>query len=162
MAYSDGPRGIAGWLLVFLISRGLAIVLAPVQLIYVYITLGSWAAATGVFWHLFMVMQLISTGLVMLADGYLIWRFIRRRGWRSVRIGIALLWTGLFTPAVIGAISALIAGMRIQVSFTDPATLFAFGTGVVWSGYLLNSKRVANTYVRYGTVEEDGLARVFE
>ena len=163
MAYRDGPRGIGGWLVFFLMTVG---VFAPLRILFTAYGLFSdpqVAAAYGDRWPLLATTEVILIALNLAALAFLVWRFFMHRTWQSVRIGIAGIWlipiavTILETLAVtlIGGVSA--AALLTQMS-PDLAQMLIYST--VWTAYLLRSVRVANTYPREN--EEEELTEVFE
>jgi len=163
VAYSDGPRGIGGWTLVFLISRGLAICLAGLEFTNTYSIMrpSGWRSAPWLFAWL-----LGTTLMYVLADGYIVWRFIRYRNWRTVQLGLTLLWLLTASPWLLSLIRILSGGVWPPFAYSNrlivPSIILQFGITALWTVYFLRSKRVANTYFRYGEVDADNLTGVFE
>jgi hypothetical protein len=160
IAVAQGPRGIGGWLIVFLVARGLGIALSIVVIARISGLLS--IPRYGPLWRGFVITESIVPALLALGHSYLIWRFVRRRNWRTVRIGVTLLWAMTvlpWCPEIIGAFAS--HRLPIMRGETFPF-LLQFGTAAIWSTYLLRSKRVANTYLRYGPVDADELSTVFE
>lgn len=162
MAYSDGPRGIGGWLIFFLVLRVLGVMFTALSVFSVYLatTRTSFNPET-LKWVL---LQSFGIGaLIIGADLYMFCSFLWSHRWRTVQIGIVLL--GLqalprlpslrvfFYRAELGSVGAI---------FAITPVLVAVASAAIWSLYLLRSKRVANTYQRHGTVDRGELTGVFE
>lgn len=164
MAYSEGPRGIGGWLGFFLITLG---VIAPLRILLTAYGLFSdpqIAAAYGERWTMLVSVEAVLIVLNLGALGFLVWRFFAHRTWQTVRICVAGIWlipiviTVLETLAVT-LIGGVPAGPLITQMMPDMAKALVYAT--LWTAYLLRSVRVANTYPREDADEAE-LAEVFE
>jgi hypothetical protein len=164
MAYSDGPRGIGGWLAFFLITLG---VIAPLRIVITAYGLFSdpqIASAYGDRWAMLVPVEALLIVLNLGALAYLVWRFFARHTWQTVRICVAGIW---LIPIVITVLEMLAvtliggvpAGPLMTQMMPDMAKALVYAT--IWSAYLLRSVRVANTYPREGADEAE-LAEVFE
>ncbi|WP_423606533.1 DUF2569 family protein [Sphingomonas sp. MS122] len=163
MAYSDGPRGIGGWLGLFLLTLG---VFSPLRIFFTAYGLFSdpqVAAAYGDRWPLLATAEVILIVLNLAAIAFLLWRFFMHRNWQSVRIGIAGIWlipvgVTLLEIAAVSLIGGVPAGRLIAQMGPDMAQALIYS--IVWTAYLLRSVRVANTYPR--ELPGDALVEVFE
>jgi hypothetical protein len=168
MAYGEEPRVIGGWLVLFLVTRGSGIAIAAAQLYFACVGI-SYAAASGLadFPLHALAWPFVMPIFTAICDGYLIWRFLRRRNWRTVLIGIALLWA---MAAATPVLAALALAIRVadpyyvlsDIGFRPLHLLWFIASALIWTAYLLRSKRVANTYLRRGPVDAEDLPAVFE
>lgn len=155
MTHRDGPAGIGGWLLLFLILIGLVM-----PLIFAANLWASQDAAVAE--HLgpqrmraLMTFDASLLALRILLSWYVVLRLVFVRRWQSVRIAIAFLWLGLplllLVQAGLGHVFNWAAFDEMLVySISEAKPLLWLATGVVWTAYLLRSKRVARTYARPG------------
>ena len=164
MAYSDGPRGIGGWLGFFLITLG---VIGPLRILinaYGLFADPRIAAAYGDRWTMLAAAEAILIVLNLGALAFLVWRFFAHRTWQTVRICIAGIWllpivvTVLETLAVT-LVGGIAAGPLIAQMLPDMFQALIYAT--IWTAYLLRSVRVANTYPR-ADADEAALTQVFE
>ena len=151
----DGPKGVGGWLAFLII---ILTILSPIA------NIGMLAkefhdieAENPIMLHISAYVQYkwFSWGLVLIASavsvvaGYLLWK---KHEWKSVRLAIGALW-------IIGPFSIVLAGLYFYMSFgTEMLNGFikdTLGTfvkslfwSIVWTAYLLKSKRVGNTYTK--------------
>lgn len=163
MAYTDGPRGIGGWLAFFLVTLG---IFGPlVEIIGVIVQLGDpdIARAYGDRWP-----AVRSSAFALSTSGILIcWfiaaRFLLVRNWTTVRIGVGGLWllcllNVLVAPLLVSYFGAI--PFRALVSQMLPALVRPILYSTIWTAYLLRSRRVRNTYAD-PDADEAELARVF-
>lgn len=150
IATSDGgPSGISGVLAFFLITLG---ILGPLWIVAdtLYALGRPDFLAMRTFFPMLTIfifsVSAVSLGLRLFAA----WRFMKVRNWMTVQIGIAVLW-------LLAILNLLVAPLVISSTMGVPFTLLlqAMGPGallwsaaypVVWTAYLLMSKRVRNTY----------------
>lgn len=155
MTHRDGPAGIGGWLLLFLVLTGLVMpVLSAVSV---------WASQDpAVAEHLgpqrmraLMTFSWSLLALRVLLSWYVVLRLVFVRRWQSVRIAIAFLWLGLplllLVQAGLGHVFNWAAFDEMLVySIVEAKPLPWLAMGAIWTAYLLRSKRVARTYARPG------------
>jgi len=88
---------------------------------------------------------------------FLVYRLNRVENWTTVRLTIAGLWIiGVGTNAVHLAAVSLLADIPLDLLLAEGAVPFlrAIIFAIVWTSYLLLSRRVANTYRRGASSEE--------
>jgi hypothetical protein len=159
MADTQEVRGIGGWLAVFLAFRGVAIVLPFVQLYALYAAFLP-SQRNNPDLSRYLIQSAIPAVIFAACNGFIVWRFLRRRSWRTVQIGIALIWAMTVIPWLISLARGIIPG---RGPFGPGFILLLQIAGpVIWTAYLLRSKRVANTYDRHGRDEAPKLASIFE
>lgn len=164
MAYADGEReGVGGWLVFFLVTLGL---FTPLFAIGTALALSELAAAAfdpepfqgAIAWKWGFVA--VRCALVWFAVG----RFLFIRNWTTVQIGVISLWVLAayalaIDPVIVSPLTDLATGDLVAApglaSFIQP-----IGYAAIWTAYLLNSERVANTYRPRS--DDDGLAEPFE
>ena len=145
------PSGVGGWLALFLFSLCGFLIDALISIV---------SSSSGSWWRI--LRPLDADALHQLATavlcGLAVARFLCVRNWRTVRLGIVILW---LLPALqlahdvvawwhwTGELRAPGAGIVLFCAYS-----------VVWTTYLLRSVRVANTYAR--DAKGDALAQVFE
>lgn len=161
MAQSDEPRGIGGWLIVFLVLVG---VLSPTASIIrtlseVYVA----GFGFGDISRPLMIIDIAHFAASLALHWYIVWRLLAYRVRRTVPIVIAGLWmlsVGLVLLKIVA--EAMILGRNTLPTY--PAAWLANIPPVIWSmiwtAYFLRSRRVANTYPR-DAVDTD-LPQVFE
>ena len=162
-AGQDRPlTGIAGWLTVFLVIIG---ILSPLRIIVEQVMLqgdAEAAAGFGESWNLLSPLEwLLAAGQVALC-WFIAWRLIAVRNWQSVRIAVAGIWTvtlgiGGLEVLIVSLVAAFPFGTLLGLVAGDLARATVFS--VIWTAYLLLSKRVANTYPRQDAGEE--MAEIF-
>lgn len=161
MAYNDRAlRGIGGWLAFFILTLA---VFGPLSNAAAIWGLYAAPAPPGMAdrWPLF---RAVSAGEAVLSSAivlFVAWRLYARHNPASVRIAVVGLWV---PTLVIAPVSLLLVSAVLRVPLS---TVLASGGlalirpvvySVIWTLYLLNSRRVANTY----TAEPDELEAVFE
>lgn len=161
MSYDDRDlRGIGGWLafliLVLAVFSPIGIAVSIVQ-IYNDPTI---AAAFGERWGLMQGVEIFLAVLDIAGFWFVAWRLNSVQIWQSVRIAIAGLWIlGLGVMMVeflaVAAIGRIPLGAIFEGGAIEIARSIVFGG--VWTAYLLNSRRVANTYAD----REEDVAQVF-
>jgi hypothetical protein len=167
MAYSDGPRGIGGWLGLFVLWRAIGPLFAAAVAFLLFYTSPRFSADAGARWIYFQAALWGIVALIAAIDWYCLWAFVARRNRQTVRIGIALLWILALVETIITPLAAAIAAgappLDILAWALTPAWIAPFLIPACgWTAYLLRSKRVANTYLRYGPVDADELSTVFK
>ena len=160
--HDEEPRGLGGWLAVFLLFLGLGGVAQAVAVVRYLVSLRTPVVAT-----------LDGHDLRLLASGaaawqafelilclFMAWRLIRVRNRRTRVIVIAGIWLfGLFGPMVEILVSPfswraphlmrdLLIGARLNLVIC-----------VLWTSYFLLSRRVANTYD--GLAESEAITDIF-
>lgn len=156
-------RGVGGWLGFFVVVIA---ILSPLRLlISAYINLYAdpqVALAYGPLWPRIQAAEWAIIGAALLVHAFIAWRLLKVHRWSSVRITIVLIWllaTGVTWIELVAVsmiaqlpLAALAEGIVVEL-----ARPFIFC--LVWTAYLLRSKRVANTYPRHAEAEE--VAEVF-
>lgn len=155
MTDREGPKGIGGWLLLFLVMIGLV---TPVLA-----GLGAWASHSDKLadylgpgrMRALIAFDWTMVALRVLLGWYVAARLIAVRRWLSVRIAIAYLWLGLPVLLLVQATLAHLLNwadfeQSLVYSFVQANPLLWIGAAIVWTAYLLRSKRVARTYARPG------------
>jgi hypothetical protein len=161
--YTEGPTGVGGWLGFFVVALGL---LSPgaglVQMLGLYSD-PAIASGFGTSWPLVQVVEWSLFALSVAGAWYLVWRLLNVQTRRTVHVVIAGIWL------------ISVGGTLVEFGFVALGTgvaigdLAAFGGSelvrpiifcIVWTAYLLVSKRVANTYQDDPAV--DSLADVFK
>jgi hypothetical protein len=166
MAYSDGPRGIGGWLAFFLFFRAIGPLLAVGSILFYVYGNQQVIAFYADRWVAVQIGQWCLVALFTIIDWFLVWRFVTRRNWRTVQIGIGLLIALAVTSLVLAPLIVVFTGglplSRFGAALSPVSILQSIVFTTVWIAYLMRSKRVANTYLRYGPVDADDLSQVFE
>jgi hypothetical protein len=162
-------KGIGGWLLLLVLAIGVVSPLvAAIRLVVAFTDSPLLAMLGARRFQLLMVLQSMICALSVLACWYPVARLIFVRRWSSVRVAIACLW--LATPLLLAVQVGLTTLMRWG-TFRGMLTYALSGTSlplwavtaIVWTAYLLRSKRVARTYARPGfaAASAEETARVF-
>ena len=151
----DGPKGVGGWLAFLII---ILTILSPVANIAMLAKdFHEIEMETPIMLHISAYVQykwfcwgaVIVASVISIAAGCLLWK---KHEWKSVRYTISALW-------LIGPFSIVLVGLYFYMSFgTDMIGGFikdmsgpftkSILWAVVWTAYLLKSKRVSNTYIR--------------
>jgi len=164
MAYAEGElRGIGGWLAFFLVTLGVFTPLSSIVSVAMLSGEAEIAITYGTAWDTLIAWVWVMAGATAALAWFATWRMIARQNWLSVRITIAVLWA-IAAITLIG--EPLLVSLMTGLSFAE--LVGAEGIGLIrplvyctiWTLYLLQSVRVANTY--RGDPEDDGLAEVFE
>lgn len=145
------PRGIGGWLLLFLALMVAAALISLAFLVVSRIEIARWAEVNGRLplrlelsgWFLGLAKIVIPLAIVR--------RMVRDRRWRSVQLAIAGLWLLWLALPLVDIAHVLIAGdplppgtWRLVAIDLLRGALFAFAA----TAYLLASRRVEATYPR--------------
>lgn len=162
MAYGDGDRGVGGWLAFFLVTLG--IITPGFGIITTLLSFSDADAALA--YRMFPGLASAAIGIMVLAAAvcwFACWRFLTVFKPSTVRIGIAtLVFLALVSiviePMALSVISGL--GYGEIMSAAGPAVFRPIVYSTVWTLYLLNSKRVRNTYSGLG--DQDELGEVFQ
>ena len=148
---NDELKGVAGWLLVFVIIMA---VIAPAwSAITVYRELHTgqavYLAGTP------LMDQLRNFAWILVATDAVIgwiavWRLVTIHNWLSVQIAIACVWIGSVGLAIAeyaGLTSITGLSFGDVIAETGPRGIIQpFGFALIWTAYLLKSQRVENTY----------------
>jgi len=168
MAYDSRElNGIGGWLAFFLVTLSVLTPIGGVVSLTRELYADPMVAANyGDRWPLLQGIEWGMLGCIVAIGWYLTWRLMRVQEWRSVRIAIIGLWVGATIPHIgeLVAVSA-ISGVPLGrlVAAIGGALVQPLIYAAIWTAYQLRSDRVANTYSRYGIVEDEGeLLAVFE
>jgi hypothetical protein len=163
MAYSDPDGGgVGGWLallvLILAAFRPLALIFSAYTNLYGDPQV---ALAYGAAWRPLQLFEWLLVATTIAGCWFVAWRLNSRPVWRSVKIAIAGIWIlslGYQLADTIGV--ALIGNIPVALLFgaVVPAVVQSVVFSLVWSAYLLKSKRVANTYLRHDEAE---VAQVF-
>ena len=152
MAYGDGDelRGVAGWLGFFVVIMAVLTPLAAVALTAVGLYQDpDVAAAYGADWSSIQLLEWTLAGLTVAGAWFVAYRLTQKQVWSTVRITIAGIWLiGLGSLLVEFAGISLIADIPMSLLFegVGPEMIRPIIFGVIWTGYFLRSRRVANTY----------------
>jgi hypothetical protein len=158
----EGPVGIGGWLLFFLIALG---VITPGTVLISFLSVyadPSIAAAYGDKWPSLQIAEWVFIATFCAGAWFLVWRLVNVRRWSTVRLVIPSLWVlavgGLFAESALISWIAKIPFETMMGGITaEDIRPFVFCT--VWTLYFNISKRVRNTYPERGGEEE--MAEVF-
>ena len=144
-------RGVAGWLLVFVIIMAVISPLISAVMVYRELYTGEAAMLDGIP----MFESLRTAGWAMVAFDALIgwfvaWRLVAIHNWLSVQLAIAAIWFAAVAGTV-GTILALTAITGASAGDVLAASgpwehIRPFIFCLIWTSYLLKSERVANTY----------------
>ncbi|MDF7777741.1 DUF2569 family protein [Sphingomonas sp. AOB5] len=165
MSYTDGPRGVGGWLAFFLVTLGLFGPALEILNTVVQLTNPDIARAYGTRWPSVRIAALVLSGTSILISWFVVGRFLLVRNWRTVRMGIAGLWLQCLINVLVAPLAiAILGGISVQTLFAAmaPSLIRPIAYGTIWTAYLLRSKRVANTYLYPDSRDEAELARVFD
>ena len=162
MAYTDHDgsgvgAGVGGWLMFLVLVLGVFRPLAVLVSIYANLYADpNVALAYGPVWPAIQLFEWLLNAAMIAGCWYLVWRLNRRQVWRTVQLTIAGLWlVSLGYQLLDVAGISLIAGVAAERLI--PFVIWPIAQSVIfcllWTAYLLRSKRVANTYVRHGETE---------
>ena len=136
------PHGVHGWLLVFVATVVLSIILTAIDAINAINTMN----ASGVLNWAILSPSLVIIGLYM----YCLWIIARKReGW-VVKQTIVILW-------VVGPISLLLLAVIFGATLDNSTVIRSCMYAALWTLYFLFSKRVACTY---GTKQVDSYIKI--
>lgn len=136
------PHGVHGWLLVFVATVVLSIILTAIDAINAINTMN----ASGVLNWAILSPSLVIIGLYM----YCLWIIARKReGW-VVKQTIVILW-------VVGPISLLLLAAIFGATLDNTTVIRSCMYAALWTLYFLFSKRVACTY---GTKQVDSYIKI--
>jgi hypothetical protein len=150
MAYDDSDlRGVGGWLAFFIIVLA---ILTPIRVVIA--TAGIYsdpqiALAFGDRWWLAQAIELGLAAVNLLGAWYIAWRLNSVHVWQSVRIAIAGIWILAVPLTLVELIAvALLLGISVADIAAESAADLVRGLlfCLIWTAYLLKSRRVANTY----------------
>lgn len=141
-------QGVGGWLAFLIVSMG---ILSPLMSLSFYFRSASFQEDGSVM-HLLAVLA----GCALFVAGA--WRLYRRHVWSSVRFAIMALWAGSFALGALAYLFLFFVGgwqMVWAVLSGERGDLFrSLAYPVIWTLYLLRSRRVRNTYRRESEMEE--------
>lgn len=149
---ASGPKGVGGWLLLLIVVLA---VYTPVMgfrnLYYDFIVSAqvlpvlesnpAWVQYRSAVWIVFGVLCLFC-----FAAGYALWRIHKPM---TVHFAIGVIWlAGPFVPVMYAAIAAAVfpLGFAQAIKPFYPAIAATAVQSAIWTGYLLKSVRVKNTY----------------
>ena len=136
------PHGVHGWLLVFVATVVLSIILTAIDAINAINTMN----ASGVLNWAILSPSLVIIGLYM----YCLWIIAKKReGW-VVKQTIVILW-------VVGPISLLLLAVIFGATLDNSTVIRSCMYAALWTLYFLFSKRVACTY---GTKQVDSYIKI--
>ena len=136
------PHGVHGWLLVFVATVVLSIILTAIDALNAINTMN----ASGVLNWAILSPSLVIIGLYM----YCLWIIARKReGW-VVKQTIVILW-------VVGPISLLLLAVIFGATLDNSTVIRSCMYAALWTLYFLFSKRVACTY---GTKQVDSYIKI--
>lgn len=136
------PHGVHGWLLVFVATIVLSIILTVIDAVNAVSTMN----ASGVLNWAILSPSLVIIGLYI----YCLWIIARKReGW-VVKQTIVILW-------VVGPISLLLLSVIFGASLDNSTVIRSCMYAALWTLYFLFSKRVACTY---GTKQVDSYIKI--
>jgi hypothetical protein len=164
MSNGDGElRGIGGWLAFFLVVMG---VFSPIRVVATMWTNlyqdPQVAAAYGPAWPTLELVEWIIAGLTIAGCWLVVGRMILVKNWTSVRIMILGIWVLAIGTTFVELIAvSWIAGIPFEQLSAGVVMELARPVFfcLIWTGYLMKSERVANTYNRDGLDQE--VAEVF-
>lgn len=136
------PHGVEGWLLIFVATIALSIILTAFNAAS---TLSSMSAQGHIYWAA-VSPSIVTIGLYC----YCLWLIARKRESFVVKHTIVILW-------VVGPISVLLLSIVFGIAVETYAVLRSSIYAMLWTLYFLFSKRVACTY---GTKAVDSYAEV--
>lgn len=163
MAYGDPEGGgVGGWLallvLILAAFRPLALVFSAYANLYGDPRV---ALAYGAAWGSLQLFEWLLIAATIAGCWFVAWRLNSRPVRSSVKIAIAGIWILSLGYLLIDTIGvALIGHIPLALLFgaVVPSAVQGLIFSVLWTAYLLKSKRVANTYMRH---DEAGVAEVF-
>lgn len=136
------PHGVEGWLLVFVATMALSIILTAFSAMN---TLSAMNTQGHIYWAA-IAPAIVTIGLYC----YCLWLIARKREAFVVKHTIVILW-------VVGPISVLLLSLVFGVAVETYAVLRSSVYAMLWTLYFLFSKRVACTY---GTKAVDSYVEV--
>ena len=154
MAYGDPDGGgVGGWLallvLILAVFRPLALVFSSYTNLYGDPNV---ALAYGAAWSALQLFEWLLIAATIGACLYLAWRLNYRPVWRTVPIAIAGIWLVSLGYQLIDTIGVALIGnipLGLLLGVVAPALVQSVIFSLLWTAYLLRSKRVANTYLRH-------------
>jgi hypothetical protein len=163
MAYSDPEGGgVGGWLaflvLILAAFRPLALLFSTYTGLYGDPQVG---LAYGAIWSSLQLFEWALTAATVAGCWYLAWRLNSRPVWRTVPIVIAGIWIVSLGYQLVETLGiTMIANVPLDLLFgaVVPEMVRSVIFSLLWTAYLLRSKRVANTYLRHDEAE---VAEVF-
>ncbi|MBV8500959.1 MAG: DUF3857 domain-containing protein [Paucibacter sp.] len=154
LADPNGLRGLGGWLVLLglgLILRTLTQARAGVMNISAY-SLDNWSALTtpggdryDAWWAPALLLELMATCFIVAGGLLLLTLFFRRRS-SFPRLTMGYLW---ISTALLFADALLLKLLPLQSAHSgvDPGSVGSLIGVVLWTAYLIRSRRVANTFV---------------
>lgn len=153
----DGPKGVGGWLAFLIIILAILSPVANIGMLArefheiemetpLMLHISAYVQYKWFCWGTVWLASVIS-----IAAGILLWK---KHDWKSVRYAISALWfIGPFSIILVGLYFCMSFGTDMLGGFLKDVTgsfLKSVFWAVVWTAYLLKSKRVKNTYLRQG------------
>lgn len=145
-------KGVGGWLLILIlmlafytpVTGGWSLykefILAPLKMPLLESN-PLWVQYRTIIWIIFGILCLLC-----FATGYALWKIHKPM---TVQLAIGVIWlTGPFVPVISAAVASAIFNMDFSQA-VKPFLIGIFSTAVqsaIWTGYLMKSVRVRNTY----------------
>lgn len=143
------PRKFGGWLMLLVALLVVAALAMATRIPTYFGALPTMEGYYGERWPWLQAIFTTSALIMVLGNLYLCFRLTGCFEWRTVRIVIAGLWI-IFCGRVIfsSVATALVGGIDVLTMIRSSATGWAVNIAfaVIWTAYLLRSKRVAGTY----------------
>jgi hypothetical protein len=147
----DELKGVKGWLAAFVII--IAAVSPGWSAVQVYQALHTGDAAFLADVPIFATLRNVAWGTVAFAAAigwFVAYRLLAVRNWTSVRIAIAGVWLASVGTLVIEYLAITwilgLPGDMVLFSAGPQNFIRPFAFGLIWTAYLLKSRRVENTY----------------
>ena len=166
MAYTDdesGPRGVGGWMVLFLFGFAF---FSPISLVFgtyrnIYAAPGL-DTLLGDNWVPYQIFEwsLVVMALVLIAA--VVWRLFNVQTPATVRLTVAaipILAFGILLLDIVGSLALIDIDPNLLFEGVGPDMLRGAAYTAIWCTYFLVSKRVRNTY--YGLADTEA-AEVFE
>ena len=164
MSYLDGPRGVGGWLALFLLAIGL---FSPATAVFGLLSTMYGNRQLEVFygpsWSALLTAEWTLVAISLLGCWAIVWRMMFVFRWSSVIFAVVGIWcVGVAASLVEVLIVGWIAGVPLgkMANGLGPELIRPIVFDTVWTAYLLKSQRVANTYPRHS--EDEAVSEVFE
>ena len=167
MAYADGElEGVGGWLAFFLVTLGVFTPIGTLFSVYQLSQITSFDPSMDQMFRSVVLAEWVMAALICLAAWHAAARFLMVRRWSTVLIAIGTLWLITLTALLIEPlVASWISGFPVsQLMVAEGPMTFIrpIVYSTIWTAYLLNSERVANTYRPSGEEESQTLEDVFE
>jgi uncharacterized membrane protein len=151
MAYSDGPTGVGGWMVLFLFGFGFV---SPIRMAFeTYTNLYGDAQTAAAFagnWSVYQVFSWVLVVLTLALIAYIVWRLFKVHNPRTVQLTIIAVPLLGFGPSIV---DILVTNMLVELDWSKVWAILTPGFVqsavycAIWCTYFKVSKRVKNTYV---------------